>query len=152
MYSVLEVRASEILERFPARSLSLTRLHEILTAELGPVTGTYHDLHASLRQSTARFLVMEPQDPLAGADEWPVEDRAAYAEELKRLPGGDTLVALARPAETAESDPLAPLHQTLCDLREAGVTVVDLFREMAQLHDCLTQAERSTTPPRLPSA
>ena len=151
MYSVLEVRASEILERFPARSLSLTRLHEILTAELGPVAGTYHDLHASLRQLTARFLVMEPQDPLAGAAEWPVEDRAAYLEELKRLPGGDTLVALAR-AEAAESDPLAPLHRTLCDLREAGVTVVDLFRELAQLHDCLAQAERSTTPPRFPSA
>lgn len=146
MYFVLQARASEILERFPARSLPLSRLHEILSTELGPAAGTYHDLQASLRQSTGRFLVMEPQDPLASADEWPAEVRAAYSRQLMNLPGGETMVALARPAALDEG-PLGLLHQTLADLHDAGVSVVELYREMALLHDHLARAEQSTTPP-----
>lgn len=151
MYTVLQARASEVLERFPSRSLSLSRLHEILVAELGPAAGTYHDLHASLRQSTTRFLVMEPKDPLAAVDGWPAEVRSAYTEQLMQLPGGETMVALTRTAGGIESDALGALHQTLCDLRDSGVSVVDQFREMTQLYDQLAQAAPSTIPPRLPS-
>jgi len=149
MYPVLEARASEILERYPARSLPLSRLHEILVAEIGPAAGTYHDLQASLRQSTARFLVMEPRDPLPAAQDWPAEIRSAYVEELGRLPGSETMVALTRPSVAGEGDPLSALHQTLCDLRDSGLSVTELFRELTQLHEQLAQAERSTTLPQL---
>lgn len=147
MNTALEARAKDILVRYPARSLSLPRLHELLVAELGTAAGTYHDLQAKLRQSEARFLILEPRDPLAASTDWPAEVRSAYTREITRLPGQEPLVTLTDPFPSATESPLAALHRTLCDLRDANLGAPDLFWEMGQLDVLLTPAEPSTTPP-----
>jgi|SRR5262245_11379248 len=134
--------------------MSLRRLHDALVRELGPVAGSYHQLHQRLKQAPASFQLLEQPSPLPGVANWPMELREQYSGAL--LDAGldvSPLVSLADFASAETAGVLGGLERTLAALRAQRdldpLLASDLLAtlgELPQLQDALDQAQRTTSP------
>jgi hypothetical protein len=150
----VNVHAIEVLSRQTGQTMSLRRLHDVLVHELGPVAGSYHQLHQRLKQAPASFQLLEQPSPLPGEASWPMELREQYSGAL--LDAGfdvSPLVSLADFAHAETPGVLGGLERTLAALRARDLDpllasdLLATLAELPQLQDALEQVPPTTSPP-----
>jgi hypothetical protein len=79
----LETRILDLLREAPGRALPVREVHRVLTAELGPRTGSLAQFHERLRTDPGPLLMVEPESPLGDGADWPAGARPEYERALR---------------------------------------------------------------------
>jgi hypothetical protein len=119
----IEACALALLRADPEVAVPLSRLHDALIGEAGPVVGPSGPLHERLRRRPDLFILLEPRPASWEAEEWPDRIRQEYRDALRAAglaPEPQVVPRSPAPAADAE-DGLETL------LRQLNATLIDLW-------------------------
>jgi hypothetical protein len=153
----IESLTTELLRRQAGRALSLRQLHGLLLQELGPVAGTYHQLHQRLKKTAAPLRLLECTHPFPAEHDWPDDARTEYWQALQDA-GYDASPIVALSATSDDTpDVFDDMRATLLDLSEQlqheshfAADIVAALSGLAEIQAQAARAERPTILPRDP--